>query len=96
MKIFPDRGIFHTNESEIYTPSTQIWAPTGSMLDARSFFQMVVLPNSDALAGGGQIDTVGSNDLYGVRSETYNYISRQWTNAGYMFYDHSDFQMLLL
>lgn len=44
------RGISYTNDTELFTPSTQVWALTGTMLDARSFFQMVNLPNGDVMA----------------------------------------------
>lgn len=44
--------------AELYRPAAGTWTPTGSLGVARTNFQMVLLPNGNVLAAGGQVKSL--------------------------------------
>ena len=71
--------------------ATGTWNPTGSFATPRYSSQMVLLPNGNVLAAGG-------NGPSGVlaSAEVYNTTTGTWTTTAPLATARSDFQMLLL
>jgi len=62
--------------AELYNPATGIWTATGSMTTGRASFLMVLLPNGQVLAAGG--------DGFLTSAELYNPVTGTWTVTGSM------------
>ncbi len=65
--------------AELYNPSTGTWTVTGSMTTARYAFALIVLPNGEALAAGGENASGFLNS-----AELYNPATGTWTATGNM------------
>src|SRR5215469_6914197 len=65
--------------AELYNPSTGKWTATGSMTTGRNGFIMILLPNGQVLAAGGN---AGNQDL--SSAELYNPATGTWTATGSM------------
>ena len=67
-----------TDESEIFTPSTNTWTPTGSLKQGRSEHSATILPGGKVLVAGGYAGPVLSS------AELYDPASGMWTLTGSM------------
>ena len=76
--------------AEVYSPSTSTWTPTGSLATARLFYQMVLLPDGNSLAAGGDDVVVLAS------TEVYSSATGNWSTTGSLIAARRDFQMVLL
>ena len=78
--------------TEVYTPTTGLWNPTGNLAAARSMFQTVLLRNGNVLAAGGQ----SANFASLASAELYSPSTYSWTPTGNLAAARYSFQTVLL
>ena len=80
--------------AELYNVSTGVWQNTGTLVNGRFLFQMVLLPNGNVLAAGG-LSGFQENDVM-ASAEVYNYTTATWTPTGSLATARKLFQMVVL
>ncbi len=85
-------GSIYLDSAEVYNSTTGSWNATGSLATARARFQMVLLPDGNVLAAGGE--NANGNSL--TSAEVYNVAMGTWTTTTSLTQPRSGFQMLLL
>jgi N-acetylneuraminic acid mutarotase len=87
-----------TNTAELYDPTTNSWADTGSMTTPRALFKMTTLANGEVLADGGvSSGSPGSGDaVFNSSAEIYNPSTAQWSAVAAMNTPRADMDQHLL
>ena len=75
--------------AEVYNPTTGNWTASGSLANARYYFQMVLLPDGSVLAAGGY----DLHDNPVARAEVYSPATGNWTTTGSLAVARGIFQM---
>src|SRR5215469_2197082 len=72
------------------------WVSTGSMIEGRDYFSLVVLPNGKALAAGGFQYSPPHNAQSTAHCELYDPYTGTWTNTGPMIWPSDTYAETLL
>lgn len=81
--------------ASVYNPAAGTWTATGAFNTPRIFFQMILLPNGNVLAAGGESQPpYGDSPL--ASAEVYNPAAGTWTTTGPLTTPRANFEMVLL
>ncbi len=82
------------NSTEIYNPTTGVWAPGADMPVARYSHTMVTLPSGAVLVTGGFVNSAApgqpQNIVTGTSSLLYSEVLNAWTTTGSLVVPESD------
>ena len=81
--------------ASVYNPASGTWTATGAFDTPRILFQMVLLPNGNVLAAGGQSQPPNGDSPL-ASAEIYNPTAGTWTTTGPLTTPRASFEMVLL